>query len=487
MIPSGFNIQWHMDLADFTRTPDTTSSLLDSYTWLCLVIERCSGALLVCAPMRAKSSREVARVLAPAYGIFGAPSILTTDGGMEFAGEVKIFLDACFPGTKHIVTSPRNPKANGPAENMVRQVKDAIRKLSEAGLGWASHLASIQRGQNEAPSRARGGLSPHSVVFGREPASSLGAVLTKFSVSIVDCTIEETGEDGVTSLYLDGRGVLNKLISAHVSDGDVARIAAVFALDDPTLKHTMPECFVRVEEAGAPGAGVAGGPLVLLEDGDGEAAMGANATGPPPAGEDGGGDGGEAAMAAHAAELSRQGALVNDRKALAALRSQAEYRKKLAYQDGAGVAVGSIVLYPVDNIRDRHTLDPDHLVGIVIRAHPSIRIAVSKLGPLKGTFSADQLKFAPAFQNPVLYDVVEVHAYITSLSPEELQLFADLPPQSVRAEFQRSSHFGDTRNTLGGEVQCSCSAGSKICKSNACTHPSASESIVYDGKLQNTE
>ncbi|KAJ1449873.1 hypothetical protein M885DRAFT_590243, partial [Pelagophyceae sp. CCMP2097] len=39
----------------------------------------------------------------------------------------------------------------------------------------------------------------------------------------------------------------------------------------------------------------------------------------------------------------------------------------------------------------------------------------------------------------------------------------------ARLEFQRSSHFGDTRNTLGGDVQCSCSAGKQFRKNKSCS------------------
>mmetsp|Transcript_928 Transcript_928/g.2981 ORF Transcript_928/g.2981 Transcript_928/m.2981 type:complete len:433 (+) Transcript_928:526-1824(+) len=207
--------------------------------------------------------------------------------------------------------------------------------------------------------------------------------------------------------------------------------------------------FIRGAEEGAPAAGGDCPPGILtLVDGDGA---------------------GEEVMVVHAAETARQAAILNDKQALAGLRAQAEYRKKLAYKSGVGVSIGSIVLIPVDNVKDRHALDPDHLCGVVIRVDPSIRVAVSILGPLKGTFSPDQVRFASAFQNPMLYGAEEVHAHITSLSVDALQSFAKLPTQSVRAEFQRSSHFGDTRNTLGGDVQCSCSAGKQVCKSKSCS------------------
>ncbi|KAJ1444638.1 hypothetical protein M885DRAFT_552402 [Pelagophyceae sp. CCMP2097] len=171
-------------------------------------------------------------------------------------------------------------------------------------------------------------------------------------------------------------------------------------------------------------------------------------------------------MAAHAAKAARASTATNDATALAGLRKQALYRKNLAYQDGDGCTVGSCVLVPVDNVQDRHALDDDFLCCVCVSSKQPFRVAASVHGPLVGTYAADQIKYAPAYQDPVLYGLKELHSHVMSLSADDLLTsFLGLPKQTVRQE-----HFGDTRGGAGGrDAHCTCSKGKESCKSKACS------------------
>ena len=197
----------NIDLADFTSEPDTTSMPGTVFKWLSLSSDHFTGFITGAYAMTSKASKEVAFRLLPSFGAFGPPLILIADNGPEFHGHFGDAISEVWTRTKVVHIRPRNPKANGAAENNVKIVKCLLWRIKMSyamddprRLQWALHLPEAQRSYNEAVSRYRG-TSPHMLVFGRLPVSHMHDSIEAAGFNVGEIAAIEDQEERVAALH----------------------------------------------------------------------------------------------------------------------------------------------------------------------------------------------------------------------------------------------------------------------------------------------
>lgn len=90
--------------------------------------------------MPSKQSWRTAKALYELVARWGKPSWITTDNGMEFAGQFKLLCQAL--GITHRQITVGNSRANGQVERAIRTIKDVTRRMmSEAeNTFWSDHV-----------------------------------------------------------------------------------------------------------------------------------------------------------------------------------------------------------------------------------------------------------------------------------------------------------------------------------------------------------
>lgn len=114
---------------------------------------------------------------------YGAPLLLTSDNGSEFAGEFSHMLRRL--GIEHATTAVRHPMSNGAAERLVKSFKDLISTfVNNHPVDWPAHVATVRM---QYMSRIHGviGVSPTEMLLGRitRMPLSAGEVLVASSAS----------------------------------------------------------------------------------------------------------------------------------------------------------------------------------------------------------------------------------------------------------------------------------------------------------------
>lgn len=125
----------------------------------------CSGFTLL-EPIKDKYDVTIARTLFKIFSIFGFPREIQSDRGTEFCNLLASAVnDLALIKTKTI--APWNPRANGAAENRVKQAKSAISKTALGDYSaWETFLPNVQMAINVKPIE-RTGTCPFTLVFNR--------------------------------------------------------------------------------------------------------------------------------------------------------------------------------------------------------------------------------------------------------------------------------------------------------------------------------
>ncbi|XP_055585346.1 uncharacterized protein K02A2.6-like [Uranotaenia lowii] len=121
-------------------------------------------------PVRTLTSKETSEKLAEYISRFGLISTLVSDNGTAFTSEE--FQAFCSSrGIKHLTTAPYSPCSNGAAENAVKTVKAALKKLA-SDPSFAKKPISVQLHSflemYRATTHTSTGESPFKRMFGRE-------------------------------------------------------------------------------------------------------------------------------------------------------------------------------------------------------------------------------------------------------------------------------------------------------------------------------
>jgi len=98
---------------------------------------------------------------------YGPPKLLISDAGKEFAN--KVLKQVCqLLRTKKITTAPYNPRADGLAENAVKQLKDGLSAYANVYQNdWDEYLSVVAHYYRTTPNDATG-FTPYYVLYGRE-------------------------------------------------------------------------------------------------------------------------------------------------------------------------------------------------------------------------------------------------------------------------------------------------------------------------------
>jgi len=111
--------------------------------------------------------KGVISALVSIFQEFGAPRVLISDRGTEFANHR--LKKVCRLLMSHkIYCTPSNPRANGLAENAMRTIKDMLTYYCDKQQSnWSEHIGSIQHIYNTTINISTG-YTPFYLLFGRE-------------------------------------------------------------------------------------------------------------------------------------------------------------------------------------------------------------------------------------------------------------------------------------------------------------------------------
>ena len=139
-----------------------------TYDQVILCVDRHSGWMIArpCQKLGLTAEKCAHLLLEGGWGVFGAPSVVTSDQGSQFSG--KWFQTMCSRlGIRQSFSQAHRPQANGRAEAAGRQLITRLRKLhAEEGINWVEALPRVLLYLHDMAGEA--GLSPHQILFGRE-------------------------------------------------------------------------------------------------------------------------------------------------------------------------------------------------------------------------------------------------------------------------------------------------------------------------------
>ena len=143
-------------------------------------------------PLKTKTAEEVAYNLVDIFCIFGAPFILQSDNGREFANKIIDSLRDIWPGLKLVHGKPRHSQSQGSVERSNQDVRDMLVAwmLDNNTKQWSEGLRFIQSKKNRS---LHEGIkrSPYEAMFGCKQRIGLAdSTLEKESYEIL-----ETEED----------------------------------------------------------------------------------------------------------------------------------------------------------------------------------------------------------------------------------------------------------------------------------------------------
>ena len=156
------NEPWMELSMDFYTFPDSTELLvvMDDYSRYPVVAEVSSTAF-----------RFVEKALGGILSEFGVPVTIRTDNGPPFNGK-DFAAYAAKMGFNHRTVTYAWPEANGLVERFMRSLSKVFRTASAAGVHWQTQLNDFLRNYRATPHPATG-VSPHALLFGRQPNTRL--------------------------------------------------------------------------------------------------------------------------------------------------------------------------------------------------------------------------------------------------------------------------------------------------------------------------
>ncbi|KAI1726127.1 integrase core domain-containing protein [Ditylenchus destructor] len=157
-------------------------------------------------PLATKTAAEVARNLIKIFATFGAPKILHSDNGREFANKVVSEVVRQWPICRIVHGKPRHSQSQGSVERANRDIGDILimNLRQNKSTAWAAALPQVQAAKNSRFHRGIG-RSPYEAIFGHK--MKLG-----YEDEPVIEEVDEGGEDpeGTEFITLDGSKWIEK-------------------------------------------------------------------------------------------------------------------------------------------------------------------------------------------------------------------------------------------------------------------------------------
>lgn len=121
MVFKELNSRCQVDLIDFQAQPDKTFKFL-------MVYQDQLTKFVVLRALESKTAIEVVQQLVSIFAIFGAPSVLQSDNGREFANTVIESLKDNWPDLKIVHGKPRHSHSQGSVERANEDIENMITK-----------------------------------------------------------------------------------------------------------------------------------------------------------------------------------------------------------------------------------------------------------------------------------------------------------------------------------------------------------------------
>ncbi|XP_046605009.1 KRAB-A domain-containing protein 2-like [Neodiprion virginianus] len=139
ILSRGFNARGQVDLIDFQSCPD------GEYKWLMNYQDHATKFTHL-RPLQSKHAANVAEELSKIFFTFGAPAILQSDNGREFAANVVRELVSPWPSCKMVHGRPRHPQTQGSVERANADVENILRAwmIDNKSNEWARGCYEVQ-------------------------------------------------------------------------------------------------------------------------------------------------------------------------------------------------------------------------------------------------------------------------------------------------------------------------------------------------------
>ncbi|XP_071056489.1 SCAN domain-containing protein 3-like [Onthophagus taurus] len=162
-----FMTRGQVDLIDFQSIPD------GEYKWL-LNYQDHSTKYVCLRPLHSKDAVNVAEELLKIFLQFGAPSILQSDNGREFANKIVEELKILWPHLLIVHGRPRHPQSQGSVERSNQDVEKILRSwmTDNKSTRWSVGCYFTQWQKNNLLHKVIG-RTPYKAVFGHDPKFGL--------------------------------------------------------------------------------------------------------------------------------------------------------------------------------------------------------------------------------------------------------------------------------------------------------------------------
>ena len=137
---------------------------VDEHSWM-PIVEEISGT----------ASELVIEALDKIFSLLGKPKVLKTDNGPPFNG-AKFGVYAETLGFKHRNVTPLHPRANGQAENFMKNLGRVIRSAGTLDRDWRRVLNEFLRNYRSTP-HSTTGVAPSVLMFGENRTNRLPVVV----------------------------------------------------------------------------------------------------------------------------------------------------------------------------------------------------------------------------------------------------------------------------------------------------------------------
>lgn len=126
-------------------------------------------------PLKSRTAAEVAYNLIDIFTLIGAPCILQSDNGREFAAKVVYELKELWPSLMIVHGRPRHPQSQGSVERSNHDIKQMLIAWTtdNSCSKWAEGLRFVMLQKNSSAHRNLNNRSPFEVMFGQKPLVGL--------------------------------------------------------------------------------------------------------------------------------------------------------------------------------------------------------------------------------------------------------------------------------------------------------------------------
>ncbi|XP_044745145.1 uncharacterized protein LOC123307008 [Coccinella septempunctata] len=166
---------------------DMQSQADDQYKFI-LVYQDHLTKFIQLRPLKSKRAEEVAYVLLDIFSIFGAPSILQSDNGREFANSTIRELCSMWPELKMVHGKPRHSQSQGSVERANQDVENMLCSWLEdnSTSKWSEGLRFVQLMKNRAHHSGIN-CTPYEAMFGTKLKFGLKSFLPTDVLHNIHC------------------------------------------------------------------------------------------------------------------------------------------------------------------------------------------------------------------------------------------------------------------------------------------------------------